>query len=103
VRNGEHNAKPSFLSPTGSDRMNTTAGAAKSNMFSHQIDQLLHSRWTELAVAIDGQNVRIVGECLFAIHVRDHLHYAMTEQVVHVHHLQTRSVNSRNKVSQNPG
>jgi hypothetical protein len=73
--------------------VNAPAGAAQSNMFAHQIDQLLHGRRTELAVTIDGQNVRIVGECLFAIHVRDHFHYAMTEQVVHIHHLQQYSAN----------
>jgi len=76
----------------GADRVDAAARRAQLLVLLHQVDQQLHGVRLEVDVAVQRQQVRVLGDHLLALRRDPLLHQPVTQQVVHVHHLQSPTI-----------
>lgn len=68
--------------------MDAATGGSDLLILLHPIDEQLHGGGLEVNVAVQGKKEGVIGDDLLATSVWQLLgHQAMTQQVVHVHHL----------------
>lgn len=72
---------------TCSNGMNTAAGSTQATVLLHEIHEKLHRVRPEVDIAVQGEDVGILGHHGLPRHVDRQLHQFVPKQIVHVHYL----------------